>query len=181
MENLSDRELVDQYKAGEPVFDAIYNRYYNLVLGSCLKYLKDRTDAKDAASDIFLSISKKLQTHNVKNLKSWLFTVTRNHCIEIFRSKKRHTDKILPAEVMYTSNVFHLDSEVAIEKVKVLKACIEKLPDMQKKTVVDFYYEKEGYKQIAAKYEITWDRVRSLMQNGRRNLKNCMEKNNIKK
>ncbi|MEE9437888.1 MAG: sigma-70 family RNA polymerase sigma factor [Saprospiraceae bacterium] len=175
----SDNTLLSQYKDGEEVMGELFSRYKNLVFGSCLKYLKNRADAEDAVSDIFILISKKLKTHQVQNFKSWLYTVTRNHCIEQLRKKNRYRDKISAVENMYSASIFHPDNIDDEEIMKKLEKCIEALPQEQKQTVDLFYYKKISYKLIAEQMNITWDKVRSFMQNGRRNIKNCLEIKNL--
>lgn len=171
----TDEELIAEHKLGNTGISELYARYKNLVFGSCLKYFKNRPDADDAVSEIFALIDRKLKTHDVSNFKSWLFTVTRNYCIEVLRKKNRQRDKISVAENMYSETVFHPDDIVDEGLLKKLEKCLEALPEKQRMTVDLFYYKKETYKDIAKKMDLSWDKVRSFMQNGRRNLKNCLE------
>ena len=171
----TDEELIAEHKLGKSSISELYNRYSNLVYGSCLKYFKNKPDADDAVSEIFVLINKKLKTHEVSYFKSWLYTVTRNYCIEVLRKKNRQRDKISSAENMYSESIFHpddIDDEVMLNK---LAKCIEALPAKQRMTIDLFYYKKVTYKNIALKMNLSWDQVRSFMQNGRRNLKNCLE------
>jgi len=136
--------------------------------------LKDAGLAEDAVNDIFVQISKKLKTHNVEYFKSWLYTVTRNHCIEILRKENRHRDKKNASELMYTEAVFHPDDVEDAETIKALSDCISELPPNQQKCIQLFYYEKVSYQNIAESLDLNWNKVRSFIQNGRRNLKNCI-------
>ena len=171
-----DKELVQLYKndQDQALIGELYSRYNKLVFGSCLKYLKDRGLAEDAVNDIFVQLSKKLKTHNVEYFKSWLFTVTRNHCIEILRKQNRHRDKKTTSELMYTETVFHPDEVADEETIKALSECISQLPADQQKCIKLFYYEKISYQDIATTLNLNWNKVRSFIQNGRRNLKNCI-------
>jgi len=176
MKDITDKELVSQYKehTDQKIIGELYNRYSRLVFGSCLKYLKDRQLAEDAVNDIFVQISKKLATHNVEYFKSWLYTVTRNHCIEILRKENRHRDKKTTSELMYTEAVFHPDDVEDTATLQALAQCIAALPANQQKCIQLFYYEKTSYQDIAASLQLNWNKVRSFIQNGRRNLKNCL-------
>ena len=62
------------------------------------------------------------------------------------------------------------------EQLVQMEDFIRKLPVEQKKTVELFYLEQKCYKEIAEITGTEWNKVRSLIQNGRRNLKICMEK-----
>lgn len=171
----TDEELIIAHKLGNKGISELYARYHNLVFGSCLKYFKNRPDADDAVSEIFALIDRKLKSHEVLNFKSWLFTVTRNYCIEVLRKRNRQRDKLSAAESMYSETVFHPDDIEDVDLLKKLEVCIEALPEKQRMTVDLFYYKKETYKEIAIKMGLSWDKVRSFMQNGRRNLKNCLD------
>jgi RNA polymerase sigma-70 factor (ECF subfamily) len=176
----TDEELIAEHKLGKSGISELYKRYSNLVFGSCLKYFKNKHDADDAVSEIFTLINKKLKTHEVSNFKSWLYTVTRNYCIEVLRKRNRQRDKISVAESMYSESIFHPDNVVDELLLKKLAKCIEALPEKQHMTIDLFYYQKVTYKHIALKMGISWDQVRSFMQNGRRNLKNCLESKMLK-
>jgi len=65
--------------------------------------------------------------------------------------------------------------EEQLEDIK-LKKCLEELSNEQKQCIELFYYKEKCYKEISeiTKYDIK--KVKSHMQNGKRNLKNCMEK-----
>ena len=58
-----------------------------------------------------------------------------------------------------------------------LKNCIEKLSEDQRNCIEYFYYKSFSYKKIATLLKLKWNTVRSNIQNGRRMLKNCIEKN----
>ena len=171
----SDKELVEEFRAGKVDVSILYRRYSNLVFGSCLKYFRNKPDADDAVSEIFALVSEKLKTHKVENFKSWLYTVTKNYCIEVLRKKNRHRDKISTAESMYSDVIFHPDNVENEEVLNKLEKCIEALPPKQRQTVDMFYFQKVSYKLIAEKMGISWDKVRSFMQNGRRNLRICLD------
>jgi RNA polymerase sigma-70 factor (ECF subfamily) len=172
----SDADIITAYKAGTGDLSELYNRYANLVFGSCFKYFKNKPDADDAVSEIFSLISKKLKTHEVESFKSWLYTVTRNYCIEVLRKNNRLRDKISAAESMYNDTIFHPDEVEDVALIAKLGKCIDALPDKQREVIDLFYFKKINYKDISVKMDISWDKVRSFMQNGRRNLKNCIEK-----
>ena len=148
-----------------------------LIYGVSLKYLKDEEKSKDAVMDIYEKLVKKLLKHDVENPKSWLYTLTKNHCFEILRTKSRNLQKESDAYLMYYEEVYRLNDSDSQEKdVNMLNDCIEKLDRQQKHCIKLFYLEKKTYKEVTEILSIKWSQARSLIQNGRRNLKNCMEK-----
>jgi DNA-directed RNA polymerase specialized sigma24 family protein len=55
--------------------------------------------------------------------------------------------------------------------------CMQQLNDEQRQTVKLFYIDNKCYNEITEVTGFEWNKVRSLIQNGRRNLKICMEQN----
>ena len=86
----TDQDLIFLYKETNDlsVIGELYSRYTSLVYGVCLKYLKDRDEAKDAAMQLFERLIDTLKSHEVENFKSWLYVSARNHCLMQIRSKK---------------------------------------------------------------------------------------------
>lgn len=163
----SDSELLKAYKAtGElaHVTD-LFSKYHELIFGVCLKYLKNETESEDATMDIYEKIIEKLKTHNVTHVKSWLWQITKNHCLDVL-GKPKELDRI--PELPPTFPTEH--------QLNTLRSCIQRLIDSQKECVIKFYLEKQSYNDIATELSISWSRVRSLIQNGRRNLKICFER-----
>ena len=154
-----------------------FQKYMSLIYGLSLKYLKDKERSKDAVMEVYEKLTDKLLKHEIQNPKSWLYTLVKNHCYEILRSEKRILEKESSAHLMYSDDVFHLNDIAEKEQdLVMLEECINSLEAMQKKCIRLFYLEKTTYKEICDNLEITWSKARSLIQNGRRNLKICMNK-----
>lgn len=177
---VSDSELLARYKsAGDlTVLADLFGRYTALVYGVCVKYLKDRDESKDAVMQIFEKLVPALREHNVENFKSWLYATTRNHCLMQIRSRKGKFTEEIPPYLMETAFAVHLEEEPAIEEnLGKLSQCIEKLADEQRECVQLFYLEQLCYKDITVRTGFELNKVKSYIQNGKRNLKICMEGN----
>ena len=161
------------------VLGELYERYMPLVYGVCLKYLKSREDSQDAVMQIFEKLIDQLQKHEVGNFKSWLHVLAKNHCLMQIRSSKGKQSVELEnsgSENMEFSIVPHHDEEKGQEvNLNHLSGCMEKLSAEQKKCVELFFLEEKSYHQVveASGYELK--KVKSYIQNGKRNLKICME------
>ncbi len=179
----SDGELVQQYKqtADMNVLGDLYQRYMDLIYGVCLKYLKIPDDAQDAVINIFEELIIKLQKYEVENFKGWLYQLAKNHCLMKLRSSKTKPVNV-DVEVVHLAEIMHLDDVLDKENNLVLmEGCIEQLPAEQKNVVQMFYLDEKCYKEIADITLTDINKVRSFIQNGRRNLKICMEKNALQK
>jgi RNA polymerase sigma factor (sigma-70 family) len=177
-----DLELVALYRrsADLRVLGDLYQRYMELVYGVCLKYLQDSETAKDAVMAIFEELAQKLHKHEVENFRGWLYTVAKNHCLMQLRSARRiKTNELDPDRMQITEDV-HLNGMLEKEgQLDKLSGCLETLSPEQRSTVELFYLQNKCYKEIEALTGLEWNKVRSHIQNGRRNLKICMEKDQL--
>lgn len=178
---LSDTELVSMYreKADLEVLGVLYKRYMYLVYGVCMKYLKNRDDSQDAVMQIFETLVTDIPRFEIRNFKSWLYGVTRNHCL--MKLRKDHTEKNrhdqFSGEIfMESTSVLHpIDDNEDSGLQERLKTCMEQLKEEQRRCVELFYYQQRCYKEIAAELAIDENKVKSAIQNGKRNLKICIE------
>ena len=178
-----DTELVEQYKSGGDinVLGELYSRYMELVYGVCLKYLKEPEEAKDAVINIFEELVTKLKKYDVANFKSWLYQLAKNHCLMKIRGGKSKP-VVVDIDIMHLGENNHPDTIPGKEEqLNGMENCIEKLPAEQKQAIQLFYLQEKCYKEIADLTETDINKVRSYIQNGRRNLKICMEKQALEK
>jgi len=176
---LTDKELVGQYKSTSDlkVLGDLYQRYMELVYGVCLKYFQDSEKAKDAVMQIFEELVQKLKKHEVENFKSWLYQLAKNHCLMQLRTPKNMKTVEIPESLMQSEENVHLNGVLEKEEnFKKLEYCLGTLTEEQRKVVQLFYLDGKCYNEIVKETGMEWGQVRSLIQNGRRNLKICMEK-----
>ena len=174
----SDTELVNFYRTDGDLttLSILYQRYMDLIYGVCLKYLKDPEASKDAVINIYEELISKLKQHEVSNFKSWLYTLSRNHCLMQLRREKGHGTVEIPEQFMQTEEMLHLEDVLQKEEqLTGMEKCLEQLSAEQKSCVTLFYLQGKCYNYIMEQMGIDWNKVRSNIQNGRRNLKLCME------
>ena len=182
----SDSDLIDAYKKGhemEWVVELI-TRYQLNILGVGLKYLKNREDAGDLIIEVFELLTQELlhPTREYTNFKSWLYVITKNLCLMKLRKQKTEDKKqelFLATENMESTTFVHyLDEEDENEVLrKKLAECIQWLKAEQKRCIELFYYKKKTYQEIAMECDYEEKKVKSFIQNGKRNLKICLENN----
>jgi RNA polymerase sigma-70 factor (ECF subfamily) len=175
----SDEALVSDYQQTEDLqtLSLLYQKYMELVYGVCMKYLNNSEDAKDAVINIFEELVTKLKKHQVVYFKSWLYQLAKNHCLMILRKKKNYIQSI-DEDIMHFESDWHLDEVMKKENaLNQLHNCLDQLVVEQKQTIQLFYLENKCYKEIATLTDLEINKVKSYIQNGRRNLKICMDKN----
>ncbi len=183
IKSLSDEILIHKYQQTNNIdlLGQVYERYMHLVYGTCLKYLKNRDEAQDAVMGVFEKISTELLTRKVNDFKPWLYVVTKNFCLMELRKLKRQ--QVHQIEYEKNSSVFmeFEDEEHPYNNWEPdtldarLKECMDKLKDQQRSCIELFYFQELCYKDISDNLNLDIKKVKSYIQNGKRNLKNCIE------
>lgn len=174
-----DLELIAAYRQSSDlaIVAQLFNRYLQLLYGVCLKYLSEPETAKDAVMDIFEELAQKLLRHEVGNFRGWLYTLAKNHCLMKLRSAGRTRTQTYDPEHMQTAEELHLKEKIEQEEqFDQLSKCIDALVAEQKTVIQLFYLQNKCYKEIETLTGMEWNKVRSHIQNGRRNLKICMQR-----
>jgi RNA polymerase sigma factor (sigma-70 family) len=176
--DLSDMELIIKYKhnGNKELVAVLFGRYVDMLFGLCLKHLKDQEESSDAVYELYEILLNKLTTHEVANFKSWLYRVASNYCVDKIRKNKMDVVE-LTSHMQLTDISYELiddmhEKELIMQKITY---CMSTLNPNQKASIDMFFFQEKSYQDIAQDLNITWEQTRSLIQNGKRNLKNCME------
>lgn len=172
--NAEDSELLQNfYKDHDNKWLGILlPRYTILLLGVCMKYLKNEDDAKDCVQQIFIKIINELHKYKVDYFKSWIYMIAKNHCLMKLREKGKLTTELnekmvgIPDET--DEKISLLEKDVLLNK---MMTAIEQLNKEQKECVSLFYLQKKSYAEIVEITGFTMLQVKSHIQNGKRNLK----------
>ena len=176
----TDGALIELYqkKLDAIYVGELYKRYSLLVYGLCYKYLKHEDDAKDTVTEIFELVLEKLKTHEVTFFKSWLFTLCKNHLMR----KKQKNNSLEIIDIENISEKF-MENEVDLslyrreEQSDLLQQAISNLTEEQRTCIDLFYYKQKPYQEVASITGYDLNKVKSAIQNGKRNLKLFMEEN----
>jgi len=178
---LTDEEVLLQFKesGNTEYFGELYNRYTPLLYGVCLKYLQNADDAQDAVMQLFENLLPKISDYEINVFRTWIYSVVKNHCLQILRKENCKIIVDLNADVMESDKILHLleEEDNNDEQVSALKQCIKKLPVEQRIAIIRFFMEEMSYADIENSTGYNLKQVKSYIQNGKRNLKICIEKN----
>lgn len=175
-----DLSLIATYqKSGDlEVLGTLYNKYMHLVFGVCFNYFKDEEQSKDAVMQIFEELVVKLKVHQVQNFKSWLHVLSRNHCLMALRKSAKNPTVAMEDNFVENGDFVHLDIDDTKEtQLTIMEKCMETLTEEQRRSVDLFYLQEKCYKEVADITGYDMLKVKSYIQNGKRNLKICIEKN----
>lgn len=172
--HIDDTQLLENFYADKNNrwLGILLQRYTLLLLGVCMKYLKDEDEAKDAVQQVFLKVITELHKYKVDYFKSWLYTIAKNHCFMKLRDKNKY-----PLEITDQTSVPSEEPEIRlslIEKNRTfdsLEIALLKLGQEQRECVTLFYLEKKSYQEITTLTGYSMLQVKSHIQNGKRNLR----------
>ncbi len=177
--DIDDNALLQHFYASKDNkwLGILLQRYTGMLLGVCMKYLKDENDAKDAVQQVFLKAINELQKYKVDYFKSWVYMVAKNHCLMQLRGNNKY------ASELNESTYIQDDSTEAIQEQKQkenslndLEKALLQLNEEQSVCVTLFYLQKKTYNDIVASTNYSMLQVKSNIQNGKRNLKIIMQR-----
>jgi len=172
----TDNELINLFvETGDNLYVGIlYERYGYLVLGLCIKYLKNKDEASDATIQIFANLLKDLLKYKITYFKSWLYTYSKNFCLMELRKRQ----STLKREIEWQENVHlimdfsdpaHLQEKE--RQITLMEQAINLLNSEQKICIDLFYIKNKSYNEICDITGYSNNDVKSYIQNGKRNLK----------
>lgn len=178
-DHLSDQELLAKFRAdhNNEWLGILLQRYTLLLLGVCMKYLKNEEEAKDSVQQVFLKAIQELHKYNVEFFKSWLYMVAKNHCLMKLREKQGKTPTELDSQAIPApEETDRKKLEETDHTLDLMEDALQELNKEQQQCVTLFYLQKKSYSQISEATGFTLLQVKSYIQNGKRNLKILIEK-----
>jgi RNA polymerase sigma-70 factor (ECF subfamily) len=177
-DNITDAELLKRYYTdkNQEWIGILLERYTLLLLGVCMKYLKDENEAKDCVQQIFLKVLTEVGKYRIDYFKSWLYMVAKNHCLMRLRDKGIKAAKELSDHHAIASESDRQELMANEKTYDLLEEALEELNEEQRQCVILFYLKKNSYQQISEKTGYSLMQVKSYIQNGKRNLKILLDK-----
>jgi RNA polymerase sigma factor (sigma-70 family) len=179
-DDITDRELLEHFYRDHDNqwLGILLQRYTLLLLGVCMKYLKNEEEAKDSVQQVFLKAITELHKYKVDFFKSWIYMVAKNHCLMKLRSRQGKmpveiNEKLMAAPEAETDKQALLQNDVTLD---AMATALKELNNEQQVCVTLFYLQKKSYTDISGETGYTMMQVKSHIQNGKRNLKILIEK-----
>jgi RNA polymerase sigma-70 factor (ECF subfamily) len=156
-------------------------RYSLMVLGVCMKYLKNTADAQDAAQQVFEKAFIEVDKYEIPYFKSWIYTVARNICLMRLRNQRHHLEPIeefpeMPDLEIVSADELRLKEFLKEKENTSLHEALDELNQEQATCIKLFYFEKKSYQEIQHTTGYTFHQVKSHIQNGKRMLRNILGK-----
>jgi len=177
--HIDDQQLLQNFYADKDNqwLGILLQRYTLLLLGVCMKYLKNEEEAKDGVQQVFLKAITELHKYKVDYFKSWIYMVAKNHCLMKLRHKGRYAaeinDQLLAAPDETENRNSHLQKEQTLTD---MEWALQQLNKEQQLCLTLFYLQKKSYQDITIDTGFSLLQVKSFIQNGKRNLKIMLER-----
>ncbi len=171
-------ELHRSFQDIDSAFWYLWQHYRDDLYRCCLQYMGGNpTEAEDALSLAMLKALKKLQnsTGTISNYKAWLTTLTRNHCIDIYRKCNKPTERVNSLEAMDIKEDFLLPSTFETPEATLMRKelwtviclAIDNLPPKLREPFIQRYILEKSYQDIAQELAISYDNTRKRVSQAR--------------
>ncbi len=185
LDELTDKQLADKVRGwNKQAFEKIYDRWskriYNYVR-LLLNYNDE--DATAILSDVFIKLYDVMQTKEITNVKSFIYTIARNKSIDLIRGSKstnmyEYDDEKLDLE--RDKSIWQEEELDRDYKQRLLKKYLNMLEEKYREVIYLYYYEEKDYNEIA---ELMWSSKNSiwtLVFQAKKRLQSMMDKDNVK-
>ena len=157
----SDENLVKIFLDGdEDAFTQLHERYRLRIYSVAFRIIRNAEEAQDATQEIFIKLYRSLDKWNgqISKLSTWIYRLAVNHSIDCYRARLRRAESQLPQKNAERIFQWHPRGGSACspfktvkgrEEIRMVRRCIEKLPDLQKKIFIRRYFQELKLAEIA--------------------------------
>ena len=169
--------LIERCLAGDQLaWELVVRQYRRKVFNVAYKFVGKHDQAEDLTQDIFLKIFRSLHTFDRRaNFQTWLVSVSRNLCIDHYRSVRKERETI--DRDVDASELSPLSREpgpgAALEqqdRVALLREALGGLPETLRTAVVLRDIQELSYQEIADRLRLPEGTVKSRINRGRTEL-----------
>jgi RNA polymerase sigma-70 factor (ECF subfamily) len=163
-------------RGDEAAWETIVRHYWRKVFNVAYKFVGKHDEAEDLTQEIFLKIFKSLETFDRRaNFQTWLISVSRNLCIDHYRSVRKERETI--DRDVDASELMPISKEVGAialleqqDRVALLRQALAELPEALKTAVLMRDIQEMSYQEIARKLRLPEGTVKSRINRGRTEL-----------
>ena len=159
-------------------FDLLYRSTSAKLFGVCLRILNDRAEAEEALQEVFVKIWAKADRFAVSELSpiSWLVAVARNHSIDRIRQRRRPAVDL--DEALDVADPAPGPEALAVaggDRAQLL-SCLQELDVARAEAVRGAYIAGESYAELAERYKVPLNTMRTWLRRSLMKLRECMER-----
>jgi len=158
-------------------FDQIYIATSPKLFGVVMRILKDRTLAEDALQEIYVRIWQKASSYRSGQQApmAWLAAIARNHSIDVIRANKRVHDDIEEHFELESADRNPEEEAVMAGERNRIDECLKALETKKAEAVVSAYVEGFSYQELADRYSIPLNTMRTWLRRSLASLRECLD------
>lgn len=159
-------------------FSALYDATSAKLFGVCLRVLNNRAEAEDTLQDVFVKVWQKASLYKVNGYSpmTWLITLTRNAAIDRLRARKEGGVDIEEVHDLSDGSPTPEGEAIASSERKRLNGCLDELEADKSDAVRRAYLEGDSYKELAARYEVPLNTIRTWLRRSLLKLRECLSR-----
>ncbi|WP_166637324.1 RNA polymerase sigma factor [Algoriphagus boseongensis] len=175
MQQKDDQYYLEQTRKGDlQAFSVLVGKYEKMVFTLCLRMLKIREEAEEAAQDSFIKVYQHLSSFKGDSkFSTWLYKITYHECLGKLRKKKIHfelNEEITPEDENHIHWENGLEILVKEEREKAIRKAIESLSSNEAAVITLFYMDELSIKEISAITSLSESNIKVVLHRGRKNL-----------
>ena len=176
-------QIIQRCLAGDQAaWERIVRLHWRKVFNIAYKFVGKHDEAEDLTQDVFLKIFKSLNTFDRRaNFQTWLISVSRNLCIDHYRSVRKERETINrdidPNDLSPAAKT--VSPHAALEqrdRVVLLRAALDKLAPTLRTAVMMRDIQEMTYQEIADRLRLPEGTVKSRINRGRTELARQIQK-----
>lgn len=158
-------------------FDALYLEASPKLFAVSMRILRDRAMAEDALQEVFIKIWQRAGSYRAGQQApmAWLITIARNHAIDVIRANKRVHDDLDDHHDLKSGEPSPEQASIASSERDRIDNCLEELEPQKAEAVVSAYVEGYSYQELADRYSIPLNTMRTWLRRSLMSLKDCLD------
>lgn len=171
----NDQKYITKTLAGETnAFSFLIEKYKVMVFSLAFKMLNNREEAEEVSQDTFIKAYKNLSKFKGESkFSTWLYKIAYRNCLDVVKkNEKRYLtatiDEVTENKVKSTDDILtKIDKE---ERSKLLKGCLQKLPEQERSLLWMFYFDELSLKEIEEVTTLSVANIKVTLHRGRKKL-----------
>lgn len=165
---VSDEELMSRVERGDvDAFDMLYDRHAAYVNGVCFFFLRSVEESEDVLQEIFVRLWQGGVRYDVRRgrLRTWLYSIAKNRCLDRLKGDARRTTKIPLLEDAGESTSAGPEAEIqAVEDRRKVVSALADLPPLQREAIEQCFFRSPTYREAAASLGIPEGTLKSRVR-----------------
>lgn len=157
-------------------FSSLYELTSAKLFGVVLRILKNRSEAEDALQEVYVKIWNRAKGFDPEKARpmTWLISIARNQAIDLLRKRRESIGDDLVMERLEDKGPTPEEAAIASSERAAIELCLDQLDAPRAEAVRLTYLEGFAYKDVAQKFDLPLNTVRTWLRRSLQSLKTCL-------